>query len=89
MPSDAGSPDALVVGGGIVGLTVAWRAAQCGMSVTVLERDATGQGASHVAAGMLAPVSEVEFGEAGRRVLEPTRRAMCGVRTADYRLLLG
>ncbi len=70
MPSDAGSPDALVVGGGIVGLTVAWRAAQCGMSVTVLERDATGQGASHVAAGMLAPVSETEFGEAGRRVLE-------------------
>ena len=25
MPSDAGSPDLLVVGGGIIGLAVAWR----------------------------------------------------------------
>jgi glycine oxidase len=59
-----------VIGGGIVGLSVAWRARACGMSVTVLERDELGGGATHVAAGMLAPVAEVEFGEAGRRVLE-------------------
>jgi glycine oxidase len=62
--------DVLIVGGGIIGLAVAWRARERGMSVTVLERDATGCGASHVAAGMLAPVAEVEFGESARRVLE-------------------
>ncbi len=62
--------EVLVVGGGIIGLAVAWRARQRGMSVTLLERDRTGQGTSRVAAGMLAPVAEVEFGESGRRVLE-------------------
>jgi glycine oxidase len=62
--------DLAIVGGGIVGLSIAWRAAQRGLSVAVLERDELGGGATHVAAGMLAPVSEVEFGEAGRGVLE-------------------
>jgi glycine oxidase len=62
--------DVAVVGGGVVGLAVAWRARQAGLSVTLLERHGTGEGTSRVAAGMLAPVSEVEFGEAGRRVLE-------------------
>jgi glycine oxidase len=70
MSDTAGAADVLVVGGGIIGLAVAWRAAGRGMSVTLLERDLTGRGASHVAAGMLAPVAEVEFGRAGRRVLE-------------------
>jgi glycine oxidase len=70
MPDSASDPDVLVLGGGIIGLAVAWRAAGRGMSVTVLERDLTGRGASRVAAGMLAPVAEVEFGSAGRRVLE-------------------
>jgi glycine oxidase len=62
--------DVLVVGGGIIGLAIAWRARQAGMSVTVLERDLTGRGTSHVAAGMLAPVAEVEFGASGGRLLE-------------------
>jgi glycine oxidase len=64
------SADVAVVGGGIAGLAVAWRAAEAGMSVALLERDRTGEGASAVAAGMLAPVAEVEFGAAGRSVLE-------------------
>ena len=55
--------DVAVVGGGIVGLACAWRAAQRGMSVVVLERDRFGAGASQVAAGMLAPVTEADFGE--------------------------
>ena len=55
--------DVAVVGGGIVGLSCAWRAAQRGMSVAVLERDRPGAGASAVAAGMLAPVTEADFGE--------------------------
>jgi len=62
--------DVLVVGGGIIGMSIAWRARQAGMSVTVLERDGPGEGTSHVAAGMLAPVAEVEFGADGRRLLE-------------------
>ncbi len=75
--SDDGQIDVVVVGGGIIGLALAWRAGQMGMSVIVLERDATGRGASGVAAGMLAPVAEVEFGEAGRRLLE------LGLRSAE------
>jgi glycine oxidase len=70
MSEHTASPDVAIVGGGVIGLAVAWRARERGMSVTVIERDATGRGTSHVAAGMLAPVVEVEFGEAGRRVLE-------------------
>src|SRR5688500_5410799 len=55
--------DVAVVGGGIVGLACAWRAARRGMSAIVLERDRLGAGASDVAAGMLAPVTEADFGE--------------------------
>jgi glycine oxidase len=69
MPANQRS-DVAIVGGGIVGMAIAWRASARGMSVTLLERDCTGQGASHVAAGMLAPVAEVEFGDAGLRLLE-------------------
>src|ERR1700729_1734169 len=76
MPSSS-STDVLVIGGGVIGLSVAWRARERGMSVTVLERDVLGGGTSRVAAGMLAPVAEVEFGEAGRRVLD------LGLRSAD------
>jgi glycine oxidase len=63
--------DVVVVGGGIIGLASAWRARLRGLSVTVLERRAIGEEcASAVAAGMLAPVAEAEFGDAGRRLLE-------------------
>jgi glycine oxidase len=57
------APDLAVIGGGVIGLSVAWRAAQRGMRVTVVDRGALGGGASHVAAGMLAPVSEADAGE--------------------------
>ncbi len=71
MSSNSHAADVVVIGGGIIGLAVAWRARLRGMSVVVLERGTVGgECASGVAAGMLAPVSEVEFGEAGRRVLE-------------------
>ncbi len=70
--------DVAVVGGGVIGLAVAWRARQRGLSVAVLERGAIGgECASGVAAGMLAPVAEVEFGEAGQRALE------LGLRSAE------
>jgi glycine oxidase len=55
--------DVLVVGGGVIGLSCAWRAAQRGARVAVLERGEPGCGATRVAAGMLAPVGELSFGE--------------------------
>jgi glycine oxidase len=71
MSSNSQATDVVIVGGGIIGLAVAWRARLRGLSVVVFERGAIGgECASGVAAGMLAPVSEVEFGEAGRRALE-------------------
>src|SRR4051812_30576413 len=62
-PPQKQSYDAVVIGGGLIGMACAWRAAERGMSVAVLERDAPGAGASGVAAGMLAPVTEADFGE--------------------------
>jgi len=59
--SQSDSFDVAVVGGGPIGLACAWRAAQRGARVVVL--DAGAPGAWYVAAGMLAPVSEAEFGE--------------------------
>ncbi len=55
--------DAVIVGAGTIGLACAWRAARRGLRVRVLERDAPGAGATHVAAGMLAPVGEANWGE--------------------------
>ena len=54
--------DVAVVGGGVIGLASAWRLAQRGASVAVLDPD-PGGGASGVAAGMLAPVTEARLGE--------------------------
>jgi glycine oxidase len=57
------STDVVVVGGGIIGLSVAWRARARGLSVTLLDRGPLASAASHVAAGMLAPVTEAQSGE--------------------------
>jgi phytoene dehydrogenase-like protein len=62
------TPDVLFVGGGIIGLSSAWRAAHAGLQVTVFD-PAPGAAASNVAAGMLAPVTEVEYGEEDRLAL--------------------
>lgn len=57
------APDLVVVGAGIVGLSVAWRAAVEGAHVVVCDATA-GRKASWVAAGMLAPVTEARAAEA-------------------------
>ncbi|SFK58958.1 glycine oxidase ThiO [Amycolatopsis sacchari] len=51
-----------VIGGGVIGLSVAWRAALAGHDVTVVD-PSPGRGASWVAGGMLAPVTEAWPGE--------------------------
>src|ERR1044072_6654646 len=56
------STDAVVVGGGVIGLSIAWRLAQRGCAVTLVDDDPAG-GASRAAAGMLAPVTEAHVGE--------------------------
>lgn len=60
--SSTAQPDAVVVGAGVIGLGIAWRAAQAGMRMTVVDEH-PGRGASWAAAGMLAPVTEVHYGE--------------------------
>jgi glycine oxidase len=61
--SETTTSDVLIVGAGVIGLACAWRAAQRGLSVRVIDREAPGSGASGVAAGMLAPVGEASWGE--------------------------
>ncbi|MEU0218793.1 glycine oxidase ThiO [Streptomyces sp. NPDC006265] len=56
------SSDVLVIGGGIIGLVTAWRAAQRGFVTAVVDPE-PGGGAAQVAAGMLAAVTELHYGE--------------------------
>ncbi len=55
-----------MIGAGLIGLSCAWRARRRGLSVLVVDRaDELCAGTSGVAAGMLAPVTEADFGEEG------------------------
>lgn len=56
--------DVAVIGGGIVGLGIAWEAQRTGRSVTVID-PSPAAGATFAAAGMLAPVSELHYQEDG------------------------
>ncbi len=49
----------MIIGGGIIGCSIALRLAQARLKVTVLERDEPGSEASTAAAGMLAPQGEM------------------------------
>lgn len=59
----ASRPSVAIIGGGVVGLGLAWRLAQRGCRVDLFERDRLGGGASHAAAGMLAAGVESEPSE--------------------------
>lgn len=54
--------DVVVIGAGAIGSAVAWRCAQRGLSVTLVDPD-PGRGAWHTAAGMLAPITELHYTE--------------------------
>lgn len=60
---DSSKPQIAVVGGGIIGLSVAWELARRDANVFLYERDTLACGATRVAAGMLAPVSEADPAE--------------------------
>ena len=48
----------VVIGGGVIGCSIAYHLAGAGVRVTVVERGKLGGGASGVAAGMVAALSE-------------------------------
>jgi glycine oxidase len=54
--------DVVVLGCGAIGTAVAWRCAQRGLSVTVVDPSPAG-GAWNTAAGMLAPITELHYTE--------------------------
>jgi glycine oxidase len=54
--------DVLVIGGGVIGLAIGWRAAQQGLQVVIADPE-PGLGATHAAAGMLTPIAEAAYAE--------------------------
>ncbi len=54
--------DAVVIGAGLIGLGIAWKLSERGVSTCLVDPEPLG-GSSHVGAGMLAPVTEVHYGE--------------------------
>jgi glycine oxidase len=55
--------DVIVVGGGPIGLAIAWRLLHSGRTVTVVEADEP-EAAWRVSAGMLSPPIEADYGQA-------------------------
>lgn len=60
MSKSAEQYDAAIIGGGVIGCSIAWRLALAGMRVAVIERGEIGREASYAAGGMLAPLAEAD-----------------------------
>lgn len=56
--SDSDAGDVIVIGGGILGLSTAWRLLRAGLPVVIVD-DAPESSATRAAAGMLAPFTEI------------------------------
>jgi glycine oxidase len=68
------SSDILILGGGIIGMSIARELAGNGLSVRILERHQPGREASWASAGMLAPQGELSEGAFQKLCLESNRR---------------
>jgi glycine oxidase len=87
------SPGTVVVGGGVIGMSIAFELASAGMDCTVVD-PSPGRGASWAAAGMLSHAAEVAPGEAallgeltaasGAWPAFAARVASCGARDVGY-----
>lgn len=87
--------DVVILGGGVIGLGIAWELARRGADVTLLERDAPGHAASWAAAGMLAPFTEdiqdtqfFDFAVASLRAYPEFARELHAASDVDIRLKL-
>ncbi|MDN6814822.1 MAG: FAD-binding oxidoreductase, partial [Corynebacterium variabile] len=82
------TPDTIVVGAGVAGLTAAWNLHKAGQSVTVVD-PTPGMGASRAAAGMIAAVNEVMYQHHTMRTLMTTSAALYPPLVAELTELLG
>ncbi len=76
--SQAGSPQSepsiAIVGGGIIGMSTAWRLAQHGWNVSIFDKGPIGGEASWAGAGMLSPGGEIEGASALATLAIESRR---------------
>jgi glycine oxidase len=80
--------DAIIVGGGVIGSSIAYHMSARGMKVILLERDTLGNQASNAAAGMLAVQAEIS--EAGPMFdMARASRALFPQLATDLRELTG
>ncbi|MEI6519336.1 MAG: glycine oxidase ThiO [bacterium] len=68
------SSDILILGGGIIGMSIARELAGNGLNVRILERHQPGREASWASAGMLAPQGELSEGAFQKLCIESNRR---------------
>ncbi|MBO0722852.1 MAG: glycine oxidase ThiO [Blastocatellia bacterium] len=64
MTPAVGQFDAIIIGGGVIGCSIAWRLSQAGMRALVVERGAIGREASWAAGGILSPLAEADRADA-------------------------
>jgi glycine oxidase len=80
--------DIAVIGGGAIGLAIARACALEGLKVSLIDEN-PGSGASSVAAGMLAPITELHYGEDALLALNLRSAAMFGDWIADIERATG